>query len=109
MSESAPNATLVPGQSVGDGYTIEGAISKGAMGAVYRARDSRDSEVAIKRLLDPSQSARFEIEGRLLTRLHHPRVVNVITHFEDESGSYLVMDLVQGTDLGALLEKRGVP
>ena len=81
------------------------------MGAVYRARNSVSGEgVAVKRLLDPRHAARFEIEARLLTQLAHPRVVRVIDHFQDETGAYyIVMELVAGTDLGALLKQQGSP
>ena len=80
------------------------------MGAVYRAHDRElGDEVAVKRLLDVSHVARFEIEARLLEQLRHPRVVRVIHYFSDESGHYLVMELVRGVDLGALLARRGSP
>ena len=87
-------------------YEIEAPISKGAMGAVYRARNAVSGErVAVKRLFDPRHAARFEIEARLLSQLEHPRVVRVVDHFQDGSGAYyLVMQLIQGTDLGALLK-----
>jgi hypothetical protein len=81
------------------------------MGAVYCARNSvSGEEVAVKRLIDPRHAARFEIEARLLTQLEHPRVVKVTDHFQDQTGAYyIVMDLVRGTDLGALLKEQGAP
>jgi predicted Ser/Thr protein kinase len=95
------------GDVVAGRYTIEGALSSGAMGAVYRARDKNGRDVAVKRLIDPRQTARFEIEARLLAQLKHPRVVRVIDYFQDKSGNYLVMEMVRGTDLGAILDERG--
>lgn len=94
---------------MGDGYTIEAEISSGAMGSVYRASNAQGQQVALKRLVDPRQTARFEIEARLLARLRHPRVVKVLDHFTDETGSYLVMDLVKGIELGEMLKQRGSP
>jgi predicted Ser/Thr protein kinase len=79
------------------------------MGAVYRARSGDGELVAIKQLLDRRHSTRFEIEARLLARLRHPRVVRVVDHFDDGEGSYLVMELVRGTDLNAHLHERGSP
>src|SRR4051794_10499443 len=80
------------------------------MGAVYRARDLRSGrDVALKHLLDTRQSERFEIEARLLSCLRHPRVVEIIDHFHDDDGHYLVMALVEGADLGVVLEQRGAP
>ncbi len=98
------------GDVVGGRYRIADRISAGAMGAVYRATDEAEGrEVAIKLLTNPGQAARFDIEARLLGRLTHPRVVKVIDHLEDGGRSWLVMELVAGTDLARLLEQRGSP
>jgi eukaryotic-like serine/threonine-protein kinase len=108
MSGEAEEA-LAGGHRLADRYTIEAAISKGAMGAVYRAVDEVGRRVAVKRLTDVRQAARFEIEARLLARLEHPRIARVIDHFADEEGNYLVMELVEGSDLGEALAQRGDP
>src|SRR5690242_15736776 len=80
------------------------------MGAVYRARDLRTGrDVALKHLLDTRQSERFEVEARLLECLRHPRVVEIIDYLTDDTGAYLVMQLVEGVDLGVVLERRGDP
>lgn len=103
-------AELTPGSQLGR-YRIEAPISTGAMGAVYRAHNivSR-ADVAVKRMLDAHHAARFEIEARLLSQLEHPRVVKVLDHFQDAAGSYyIVMELIDGVDLGRMLEKRGAP
>src|SRR3954468_22593192 len=93
-----------------EGYTIESPLSAGAMGAVYRAHKTDDgTPVAIKRLLDTRHVARFEIEARLLATLHHPRVVNVMDYFTEDTGVYLVMEMIKGDDLGQILKKRGNP
>src|SRR4051794_3007189 len=93
-----------------EGYTIEAPLSAGAMGAVYRAHKTDDgTPVAIKRLLDTRHIARFEIEARLLSTLHHPRVVNVMDYFTQETGVYLVMEMIQGSDLGMILKEKGNP
>jgi hypothetical protein len=105
----ASSIELQAGDTVDGRYTVVSPISSGAMGAVYRARDPDGREVAIKRLLDLRQAARFDIEARLLSRLRHPRVVAVLEHFQDDSGKYLVMDLVAGEDLGETLGRRGRP
>src|SRR3954451_17220237 len=101
---------IQPGTQLGR-YRIEGPISTGAMGAVYRAHNVvSGTDVAIKRMLDTSSVQRFEIEARLLSQLEHPRVVKVRDHFQDASGVYyIVMDLISGTDLGKVLEERGDP
>src|SRR3954454_6264618 len=92
-------------------YAIEAPISTGAMGAVYRAENRVSGQaVAVKRLLDTRHAARFEIEARLLSQLKHPRVVEVLDHFQDQEGVYyLVMELIAGTDLAQMIEHRGNP
>jgi predicted Ser/Thr protein kinase len=100
---------LPAGQSVAGRYAIEARLSEGAMGAVYRARSEDGSAVALKRLVDPSQAVRFEIEGRLLARLDHPRVVKVIESLTDKGSQYLVMALLEGSDLNVVLRERGAP
>jgi hypothetical protein len=101
---------LKPGTLLAERYEIQGPISSGAMGAVYRASDREaGSEVAIKRLLDVRHAERFEIEARLLSQLRHPRVVQVLDHFQEETGQFVVMELVAGTDLGKIIKQRGNP
>jgi tRNA A-37 threonylcarbamoyl transferase component Bud32 len=102
-------AELAPGTLLGGSYEIEGRLSAGAMGAVYRARARDRRPVAVKRLLDPSHAGRFEIEARLLARLDHPRVVGVIDHFGDGDDQFMVMPLVDGADLAAVLSRDGNP
>ncbi len=103
-------ASLPAGYQLGR-YAIDAPISQGAMGAVYRATNRVNGQpVAVKRLLDTRHAARFEIEARLLSQLKHPRVVEVLDHFQDQEGVYyLVMELVEGMDLGELVEKHGNP
>ena len=89
-------------------YELIEPISRGAVGAVYRARDG-EREVAVKQLVDRGQTARFRIEARLLSGLRHPGVVRVIDHFSDRGDFYLVMELVRGPDLAQALRERGEP
>lgn len=107
--EASALEKLVPGYQLGR-YEIKNAISKGAMGEVYRAHNRvTEEDVAIKRLIDLRHAARFEIEARLLQQLDHPRVVKVVDHFQDTHGVYMVMELVEGEDLGQVLKKEGTP
>src|SRR3954466_10374663 len=109
MQDAFPAADLADGTEL-EGYTVDAPLSAGAMGAVYRAHRTEDgTPVAIKRLLDTRHVARFEIESRLLSTLKHPGVVNEEDYFTHSSGVYLVMEMVQGDDLGVLLKERGNP
>jgi hypothetical protein len=111
MASGETNGELTPGTELAGGrFEIAGPVSSGAMGAVYRAHDrERDEQVAVKHLLDVKHAARFEIEARLLEQLRHPRVVEVVHYFAEEAGNFLVMELVDGTDLGAILGEEGSP
>src|SRR5919202_2863726 len=106
-----PDAKRLPEGSQLGRYRIEGYLSDGAMGAVYRAHNIVTStDVAIKQMLGTEHTARFEIEARLLSQLKHPRVVEVLDHFQDSNGTYyIVMELVPGSDLGRMLDQRGDP
>src|SRR5918999_2008547 len=110
MPQDGTIQDLVEGQQLGR-YSIDEPLSKGAMGAVYHATNTVTGEpAAVKRMLDRENTARFEIEARLLSQLEHPRVVKVLDHFQDDQGVYyIVMDLVPGTDLGNRLKTNGSP
>jgi hypothetical protein len=105
------DSQIMPGLTLAGRYTVLEPISAGAMGAVFRAHDSEHGhDVALKHLTDTRHAARFDIEARLLAQLRHPRVVRVLDHFDDEpSGRYIVMELIEGQDLGTLLKRRGDP
>src|SRR5688572_6243374 len=86
-------------------YTILGPLGSGAMGDVYRARDTRlDRDVAIKVLpehfaKDQERLQRFDREAKSLASLNHPNVAQI--HGVDRVGdtSFLVLELVPGETL----------
>ena len=103
----APNTRLQHGR-----YRILGRIGLGGMGAVYEAHDYRlNNKVAIKQALvkDAALRRAFEKEAQRLARLRDPRLPNVLDHFVEDEGQYLVMEFIDGQDLGEMLEKRGQP
>ena len=106
-----PETPEIPAGTQLGRYRVDGAISSGAMGAVYRAHNIvSHTDVAIKRMLGAEHATRFEIEARLLSSLKHPRVVEVLDHFQDAEGVYyIVMELIVGIDLGRVLDERGNP
>jgi eukaryotic-like serine/threonine-protein kinase len=81
-----------------DQYEILAAIGSGAMGDVYKAKDTRlDRVVAIKAIiasrdLDPQARDRFDREARALAALSHPHICNVYHYGEDAGTPYLVME-----------------
>ncbi len=114
--ESEPKATGQvndqPTQIV-PGFEILGLLGRGGMGAVYRAKKLNiGKEVALKVLLpslaeDPVTAARFDREVRALARLRHEGLVNVIDAGEAPPYRYMVLDLVEGSDLQRMVEEKG--
>jgi serine/threonine protein kinase len=83
------------------------------MGAVFKARQPKlDRLVALKLLpaslaeRDAAFAGRFEREGRLLARLHHPNIVAV--HDSGTAGGffYLLMEFVEGVNLRQAMRSR---
>jgi eukaryotic-like serine/threonine-protein kinase len=82
-------------------------LGQGGMGKVYRATwRGSDVPVAVKLLRKPlrgheTAAARFREEAALLARLRHPGIVAVHgVGLLPDGGHFLVMDLVEGSDLG---------
>lgn len=86
-------------------YQLQMEIGRGAMGIVYRAWDVRlDRPVALKQLFDrgknePQTLRRFRQEARVLARLSHPNIVQVYDFIEEDSGTWIAMELLEGEDL----------
>ena len=104
-------------------YRILGKIGEGGMGEVYRARDTQlNRSVAIKVLpelfaSDAERLARFTREAQTLAALNHPNIAQIHGLEGDPStGSgqagrplALVMELVEGEDLSALIDRGAIP
>jgi serine/threonine protein kinase len=87
-------------------YELLNEMGAGAMGIVYRARDTiLDREVALKVMRSESQkddeaTERFRREARACARLHHPNLVTVYDMGETAEGvTYIAMELLNGSDL----------
>jgi serine/threonine protein kinase len=82
-------------------YEIQSALGVGAMGAVYRARDTRlQREVAIKVLpepfaSDPDRLRRFQNEALAIAALNHPHICQL----HDVGPGYLVLELIDGAPM----------
>ncbi len=103
--------------AVGDlhlpGYDILEPIGKGGMGQVHKARQrTLDRIVAVKviraELLDnPDVVRRFQREARAAARLAHPNIVTIFDAAEADGIHFLVMEYVDGDNLGALVSSVG--
>ena len=105
---------LASGTRLGS-YEVVAPLGAGGMGEVYRAHDSRlGRDVAIKLLPEalassPERLARFQREARTVAALNHPNIVTL--HSIEDSGGvrFLTMELVEGSDLSALIAPGGLP
>ena len=103
------------GTTIGGRYCVDAVLGRGGMGAVMRGRHVHTGrEVAIKLLLpeharDPDRLARFFQEARAAASLAHPNVVDTLDMDVDPSCGqpYLVLELLDGEDLAALLDRQG--
>src|SRR3990170_621650 len=105
-------------------YELLAPIGAGAMGEVYKARDTRlGREVAIKVLplafaRDPDRLARFEREARAVAGVNHPNILSVhdigTAEIADADGgvaraTYMITELLDGETLRARLEQGSLP
>lgn len=106
--------SLVPGTRLGP-YEITAPLGAGAMGEVYRARDTRlERMVAIKILpshlsCDPVGKQRFELEAKTISSLNHPHICVLHDIGQQDGIDYLVMECVEGETLAKRLEKGPLP
>ena len=102
--------TLTEGKILDKRYEILELIKTGGMGAVYKARDDRLTQIcAVKELLSSSIDdeeyavKRFHEEAKILASLRHSNLPRVIDHFTEHGKYYLVMDFIDGQDLETIL------
>lgn len=107
-----PTAQALPPEEIA-GCRIERRIGKGGMGVVYRALHAGlGRRVAIKllnheRLSDSRTIDRFQREMMALGRVDHPNVVKAFDAGEEAGTAFLVMELIDGIDVGQLRRRAG--
>jgi TPR repeat protein/tRNA A-37 threonylcarbamoyl transferase component Bud32 len=100
-------------QMVGQ-YEIRELLGEGGIGQVHAAFDTiLQREVAMKSLRpellsDANFVERFRSEATSLARLNHPNITTLYSLFPDGRNLYMVMELVRGSTLDSILEKRKV-
>ncbi len=101
------------GTRIGD-YEIAGTLGYGGMGEVYRVRHTISDRIEAMKLLRAGPSSgsqaqemmdRFVREIRLLATLDHPNIAKLHTAFRHEQELVMVMECVEGEDLGRRLPK----
>ncbi len=97
-------------------YHVVERLGRGGMADVYRAfvLDDRGEarEVVVKCMrpelrTDESAAARFSLEALIALKLDHPNLVRGLDHRLFTDGHVLVLEYVDGVDVGRLLSARG--
>jgi predicted Ser/Thr protein kinase len=90
-------------------YTLLNELGRGSHGTVYRARSTAGAGeiVALKVIEDNSSLDRLLIEPQLLAKLHHRNIVGLRDYFLHGGTVVLVMEYVDGPDLGTWLTQQG--
>src|SRR5262245_24022431 len=106
-----PSPPLVDGK-----YELTSVAGEGGMATVYRANvrgaAGFSRTVAVKKIKPEFRAIRnyidmFVEEARVGSDLNHPNIVQVYDFTSDASGSYyLVMEWVEGMDLGTFIRAR---
>jgi len=103
---------LQPGTRL-EHFEILELIGGGGMAQVYRARDTRlDRIVAVKVLTaehaaEPETRQRFQNEAKSAAQLDHENIARVYYVGEDQGSPFIVYEYIQGTNLRAMVERRG--
>src|SRR5579859_4009903 len=108
-----------PGRVLGDRYRVLRAVGHGGIGSVYEAEvlaaggapGTAQGRVAVKVLdrqwaKDEVVAGRFAREARAASAVDSPHIVRVLDGGTADGCPYLVMELVEGEDLGARLHAR---
>src|ERR1700739_101357 len=94
-------------------YRLDSLLGAGGRGEVYRAYDThRDRYVALKLLPqalsgDRAYLKRFQRESSVAARLRDPHVIPIHDFGEIDGKLFIDMRLVEGADVGTLLDRLG--
>ena len=96
-----------------DNYIILSRLGAGGMGTVFKARHRRMNRIVALKVLSrdsagqSSFAQRFQREVETIAQLTHPNIVMAYDAGEAASGLYLVMEFVDGRDLGSEVAQKG--
>jgi serine/threonine-protein kinase len=105
------DGSFEPGSVFADRYVIQAQLGGGAAGVVLSATHTDlKQRVAIKLLKDraPVSVERMIREARAALSIHSEHVVRVMDVGRDKEGhAFIVMEQLEGCDLGSLLQQKG--
>jgi Tol biopolymer transport system component/predicted Ser/Thr protein kinase len=96
-------------------YRVMEEISRGGMGVVYRALDTKlDREIALKFLppelvRNPDRRRRFVTEAKAAASLGHPHIATIHDIDEWEGVTFIAMELIRGEKLSTVLGQGRLP
>jgi eukaryotic-like serine/threonine-protein kinase len=105
---------LMQFEFLSDRYQLHDPIGRGFMAIIYRGRDIQMNRVVAIKVLrdvystDPKYVTRFQREAKMMSLLHHPNIVQVYDYGQTSGNYYIVMELVEGSDLRRYLRSRGI-
>jgi serine/threonine protein kinase len=107
--ESESKLGLAPGSVVDGRYRVVRVIDLGGTGVVHHVEHVQTGRnLALKTLLDSANEGRLEQEARAASHLRNPHAVRVVDMGRAaDVGSYIVMELLEGTNLRTLLDDAG--
>ena len=104
--------SLQPGRIIAGKYRLDHELARGGMGVLWVAFDQTlQREVAVKFIIDTGSarfeeaSVRFEREARAAAQIRSPHVVQTYDYGIDGGHAYMVMELLEGEDLGVRLAR----
>jgi serine/threonine protein kinase len=107
----SPDLTTVDRSALLARYEIFEEIGRGGMGIIYRARHKLlDRQIAVKVCIPGAHLERFRREAQLLASIRSPYIVTVHDFDLLPAGrALLIMDWIEGQDLGKLLQENKGP
>ncbi len=132
MNKLTVNRALPPGAVVHKRYRIDRVLGEGGFGVTYQVMDLKDGTPAALKEYMPADFAsrrpfgctvqpnsgqevpyekfleKFLQEAQTIYKFRgHPNIVEVRHLFRENGTAYYVMELLDGEDLGRLLQRRG--
>lgn len=103
-----------PGMVIRNKYEIVSRIGVGGMGSVYKGRHLTFNELCAIKVVNDSIAGdknflqRFQTEAVVTRKLRHPNAVRVDDFdYTDDGRPFIVMELVEGRNVGEILQSEG--
>ncbi|MBI3929467.1 MAG: serine/threonine protein kinase [Armatimonadetes bacterium] len=110
---------IAPNVIIGQRYKVIRLLGQGGMSNLYLCQDVRTPgqvwviKEMTARYSDPKEQEQalhlFQREAQLLRSLNHRHIPKVVDNFQFQGKYYLVMEYVDGEDLGKKIERAGGP